>query len=1032
MTKAVPLMKFTPSAQDPAILEAITVQREPLIADIVDRALDLRGGRRHDLLVGPRGIGKTHIMSLVASRVRARGDGSGVVVAWLEEDPWAVRTYAKLLAAVVAAVGAELEDARLLDQAARLRAGNTDDAALAAEETLRSTLADRRLLLLVENLDDIFRRIGGQGQASLRALAEDWPQLLIVATTTQLFAGIRQHTSPFYGFFAITHVDELSLDSATELLRRVATLKDDRELRAFLDTPAAAGRIAAAEALAGGHPRIWLLLAGCVSVAAIDDLVPLFLEALDDLTPYYQDRLRELGDQQQEIVVLLAEAGGSLSNGTLAERSGISANQVATILRQLNDRGYVRRAEIRAELDVGDRRATFWELREPLMRLCLDVKQARGEPLRIIVEFLKGWYGARLLDELARLPPTAELASAYASEAFRTLGGAIAAEDLLRGSPHEIVARADLGLSLISAEGPLQRSLSAAKATGLVLEHRYAEARDLIDQLLEGMPHGAARVPLMVLAAEAGAELGIEAPWDAVIDEAAALIAAGSSDLDVQDLAAYAYVRAGRLDEARETLERRDGAGDFTASSWHDLAGALTALGRLDDALAAAERAATLAPDVAQYQFSVGSLLAHAERREEALAAVSRAVELAPSVADFRGRQGSLLGVLERYEEAAIAFQRAAELEPTQPQYQGNLAGTLVILGRLDEAEAVLDRALTQHLASDVLLVPLGFLHRQAGRREQALDAFRAAAESNPRNHTIRAAVAELLGELGRSKDAVAEWRAVIELAPADGRYRNAAGLQLMTIGRIEQALEEFDRAIALDPASARYHSNRGDALIRLARADDALVSYREAAKLAPTIGFYQNDVANTLRALGRLEEAERAARSAVDLQASEPVYRFTLAEVLLSRGEVPAAIASLGEALKLWRERGARGRPGDVELLCQILWAAFLRSSRLADVVQRVVATYREVDAATALGTGLVSTVSALVDEATSAVDADAWLDAWSSAVDDDSLDIPLNIVRAACKWKSDRDRAHILALPAEQREILISLLPKQSAEPA
>ena len=272
-------------------------------------------------------------------------------------------------------------------------------------------MGDRRLVLLVENLDEVFRRIGADGQSRFRAFAEDWQQLLILASAPQLFAGVQRHASPFYGFFAVTHLDELSLTSATELLKRIANLHGDEALARYLDTDTAAHRLTAVEALAGGHPRIWLLLAGCISIAGIDELVSLFLEALDDLTPYYQDRLHELSDQQQELVVLLGEAGGALSNRELTERSGLGQAQVAKLLSQLADRGYVRHATLPEHLAGGDRRMTFWELREPLMRLCLDIKQARGEPLRLVVEFLRAWYGTKLLDELDRLPASATLAT---------------------------------------------------------------------------------------------------------------------------------------------------------------------------------------------------------------------------------------------------------------------------------------------------------------------------------------------------------------------------------------------------------------------------------------------------------------------------------------------------------------------------------------------------------------------------------------------------------------------------------------------
>ena len=109
--------------------------------------------------------------------------------------------------------------------------------------------------------------------------------------------------------------------------------------------------------------------------------------------------------------MLMSEAGGALSNRDLAERSGIAQNQVATILRQ-SPTGATSAGRRSTKRRRRRRRMSFWELREPLMRLCLDVKQSRGKPLRMVVEFLRAWYGPRLLDELARLPAEAELAAA--------------------------------------------------------------------------------------------------------------------------------------------------------------------------------------------------------------------------------------------------------------------------------------------------------------------------------------------------------------------------------------------------------------------------------------------------------------------------------------------------------------------------------------------------------------------------------------------------------------------------------------------
>src|SRR5688572_15369918 len=99
-----PLLKFTPSAMDAEFLEAITVQREPLIQGLVDSALDIEGGNRHHLLVGPRGIGKSHVLTIVAERIRTAAEDDSLVLAILDEDPWATRSYTKFFAAILGAI----------------------------------------------------------------------------------------------------------------------------------------------------------------------------------------------------------------------------------------------------------------------------------------------------------------------------------------------------------------------------------------------------------------------------------------------------------------------------------------------------------------------------------------------------------------------------------------------------------------------------------------------------------------------------------------------------------------------------------------------------------------------------------------------------------------------------------------------------------------------------------------------------------------------------------------------------------------
>ena len=64
--------RFSPNRTDPAVLEAIFVQRERLAEVWLERLRDsvLTGVKHHLLAVGPRGCGKSHLVALLVSRLR--------------------------------------------------------------------------------------------------------------------------------------------------------------------------------------------------------------------------------------------------------------------------------------------------------------------------------------------------------------------------------------------------------------------------------------------------------------------------------------------------------------------------------------------------------------------------------------------------------------------------------------------------------------------------------------------------------------------------------------------------------------------------------------------------------------------------------------------------------------------------------------------------------------------------------------------------------------------------------------------------
>ena len=90
------LSRFTPSLMSHATLEAIFVQREKLAKALVERVRTsvLTPAKHHTLLIGPRGIGKTHLVALVYHRVNALEEVQDRLrIAWLREEEWGITSF---------------------------------------------------------------------------------------------------------------------------------------------------------------------------------------------------------------------------------------------------------------------------------------------------------------------------------------------------------------------------------------------------------------------------------------------------------------------------------------------------------------------------------------------------------------------------------------------------------------------------------------------------------------------------------------------------------------------------------------------------------------------------------------------------------------------------------------------------------------------------------------------------------------------------------------------------------------------------
>ena len=394
---------FTPVQEPVEDLVRRTVGRDQLLSVLGERlrlAATTRT-RQHTLLVGPRGSGKTHLLQVALYFAMNNPDvAQGLAIARVAEDAVGVNSYVDLLRELARSLGIDV---------GRERDTHT------LENALLEAAGDKTLVIVIENLDRVFRSLGVSGQQDLRSWVETSGRILILAATPALFESVRNRNMPWFGGLIETPVEGLTAEEGRKLLIRLAEGQDDQPLANALKSDRGKARVQALSQLTAGSPRIWMVLSGCLTVESLDELIPAVEQLVESLVPYYQSLLWDLSDNQQAIVRQLAEGGSAaMTASEIAAETGLSPQTVSKALGLLKESRWVRDEKL-----ASDQRHTFYSLREPMLRHHFQWRATHGEPLRLIVDLLRGWYDQPdLLRHLSVVEPGAP-SERYVAETLR-------------------------------------------------------------------------------------------------------------------------------------------------------------------------------------------------------------------------------------------------------------------------------------------------------------------------------------------------------------------------------------------------------------------------------------------------------------------------------------------------------------------------------------------------------------------------------------------------------------------------------------
>ncbi|WP_024517849.1 tetratricopeptide repeat protein [Bradyrhizobium sp. Tv2a-2] len=269
---------------------------------------------------------------------------------------------------------------------------------------------------------------------------------------------------------------------------------------------------------------------------------------------------------------------------------------------------------------------------------------------------------------------------------------------------------------------------------------------------------------------------------------------------DAMHLLGVSVLECGRLEEARQILERAVALDQNSAEAHGNLGFVLFSLQRYEEARISLEKSVALKPNFAAAQRNLGNVLLRLEMGEQAIEAFDRAIQLQPDDADAYCNRGVTEMMLRRYEAAALSAERALAIQPRHFEAMVGKGLAHLELRHFEVAEAAFNAALALRPDMAELLAHRGRLNVLLGRRAQAEADFDAAAALEPSLELAWRGKAQVGMLTGNVEQAIVACKRVLEQNPTSEVGLTLLGACLGRLGDTAGAIQHFDRALEIKP----------------------------------------------------------------------------------------------------------------------------------------------------------------------------------------------------------------------------------------
>lgn len=380
--------KYTPDRAGYDELKANFIGREGLYNRLIRiiKSSSGKGALSHCLVIGPRGIGKSHLLKLIYYYIKDNCIADWTPLKFSEEEYYSISSLEDFLF-------------KTIEYLQREDPGVTEEMIFKFDYNKNSLPADRaieylknytkktnkKIIILPENMHKIMDQMSEHDLEKLRGILIEHEPFLIMGSALSVFDQIVNHKEPFYNFFECIPVEELSNEEVELLISTRAKYENKNDIEEKIDE--FRPKILAINRITGGNPRLVLLLYELIIEQELSSVEEAFVRMLEDQTPYYQYIMDSLPPQQMKIVDRLSQSDTTLTPTEISKDSGMELSSVTAQITRLVDNRILR------PIKLTKKRHTRYEVSDRLFRNWRRWRTPAGrESIEFLIDFLKIWY----------------------------------------------------------------------------------------------------------------------------------------------------------------------------------------------------------------------------------------------------------------------------------------------------------------------------------------------------------------------------------------------------------------------------------------------------------------------------------------------------------------------------------------------------------------------------------------------------------------------------------------------------------------